>query len=84
MRRLAEQKMPNASMKAVSGHSKDNEVARYTEAVNQEHLAEDALLRLSSWESRRVNQPGPLERDLTVADDSDEPLEQTEGAKEKD
>jgi integrase len=50
MRRMAELEMPNKSMKSVSGHSKDDEVARYTEAANQERLAESAIRRLAEWE----------------------------------
>lgn len=50
MRRMAEQEMPNKTMKSVSGHTKDDEVARYTEAANQERLAEGALKRLAEWE----------------------------------
>ena len=51
MRRMAEREMPNKSMKSVSGHSKDDEVARYTEAASQERLAESALTRLAEWET---------------------------------
>jgi integrase len=50
MRRMAELEMPNKSMKSVSGHSKDDEVARYTEAADQERLAEQAIRRLAEWE----------------------------------
>ena len=50
MRRMAELEMPNRTMKSVSGHSKDDEVARYTEAANQARLAEDAIRRLVEWE----------------------------------
>lgn len=50
MRRMAEQQMTNASMKAVSGHSKDEEVARYIESANQERLAESAITQISAWE----------------------------------
>lgn len=55
MRRMAEQEMPNKTMKSVSGHTKDEEVARYTEAANQERLAEGALTRLASWEMSNRN-----------------------------
>ncbi|WP_206065835.1 hypothetical protein [Novosphingobium sp. ERW19] len=47
---MAEQQMTNASMKAVSGHSKDEEVARYIESANQERLAESAITQISAWE----------------------------------
>lgn len=57
MRRMAELEMPNKSMKAVSGHSKDDEVARYTEAADQERLAERAITRLAEWEVSNLN-PG--------------------------
>ncbi|MFM9936985.1 MAG: tyrosine-type recombinase/integrase, partial [Novosphingobium sp.] len=51
MRRMAELEMPNATMKAVSGHSKDDEVARYTQAANQERLADGAIQQISEWET---------------------------------
>ena len=50
MRRMAELEMPNKTMKSVSGHSKDDEVARYTESANQERLAESAIKQLVEWE----------------------------------
>lgn len=50
MRRMAELEMPNKTMKSVSGHSKDEEVARYTEAANQKRLAESAIKQLVEWE----------------------------------
>lgn len=50
MRRMAEIETPNASMKSVSGHSKDDEVARYIEAANQERLAKGAIDKLVQWE----------------------------------
>jgi len=55
MRRMAELEMPNKTMKSVSGHSKDDEVARYTEAANQERLAEGAIKRLSEWEMSNLD-----------------------------
>lgn len=55
MRRMAELEMPNKSMKAVSGHSKDDEVARYTEAADQERLAERAITRLAEWEMSNLS-----------------------------
>lgn len=51
LRRMAELKMPNKSMKAVSGHSKDDEIARYVAAADQARLAQEALAQLSQWES---------------------------------
>ena len=56
MRRMAELEMPNKTMKSVSGHSKDDEVARYTAAANQERLADSAIKQLSDWEK---SNPGP-------------------------
>ena len=50
MRRMAELEMPTKTMKSVSGHKKDEEVARYIEAASQERLADGAIKRLSSWE----------------------------------
>ncbi len=50
MRRMAELEMPNKTMKAVSGHSKDEEVARYIESADQERLAESAIQQLVEWE----------------------------------
>lgn len=55
MRRMAELEMPNKSMKSVSGHSKDDEVARYTEAANQERLADRAIARLAEWEMSNLD-----------------------------
>lgn len=50
MRRMAELKATNASMKSVSGHSKDDEVAKYIAAANQERLADDAIDTVVRWE----------------------------------
>lgn len=55
MRRMAELELPNKSMKSVSGHSKDDEVARYTDAANQERLAELAIGRLAAWEMSNLD-----------------------------
>jgi integrase len=54
MRRMAELEMPNKTMKSVSGHSKDDEVARYTEAADQERLADGAIKRLVEWEKSNL------------------------------
>lgn len=50
LRRMAERLMTNKSMKSVSGHVKDEEIARYIEAANQELLADEALTSLANWE----------------------------------
>ncbi len=42
--------MPNKTMKSMSGHTKDEEINRYTEAANQQRLARAAVERLSDWE----------------------------------
>lgn len=36
-------------MKSVSGYSKNDEAARYTEAANQERLAESTIQQLVEW-----------------------------------
>ncbi|MFS0771089.1 tyrosine-type recombinase/integrase [Sphingomonas sp. 1P08PE] len=51
MRRMAELDMGNQTLKAVSGHSRDEEVALYTKAANQKTMADDAIHRLSAWEA---------------------------------
>jgi len=56
MRRMAELDMANKTMKSISGHSKDDEVARYTAAADQERLAEAAIARLVAWE---MSNPAP-------------------------
>jgi hypothetical protein len=48
--RMAELNQGNQTMKAVSGHRKDEEVARYTEAANQRSMADDAIGVLARWE----------------------------------
>ena len=50
MRRMAELDMGNQTMKAMSGHSKDDEVARYTRDANQMRMADTAVAALSKWE----------------------------------
>ncbi len=50
MRRMAELEMGNQTMKAVSGHTRDEEVARYTAAANQAKLADSAITKVSQWE----------------------------------
>jgi len=53
MRRLAELHLGNQSLKAVSGHTRDEEVATYTRDVNQAAMAEHAINLLSQWEEGR-------------------------------
>lgn len=56
MRRMAELEMPNKTMKSVSAHTKDEGVARYTEAANQARLAESAIKQLVDWEKSNPSQ----------------------------
>ncbi len=57
MRRMAEIGLTNQIMKAVSGHRKDDEVARYTASANQRSMAEHAIRELSQWEMSNLR-PG--------------------------
>lgn len=50
MRRMADLGLSNQSMKSVSGHSKDDEVALYTAAADQQALADHAIAKLAAWE----------------------------------
>lgn len=54
MRRLAELHLGNQSLKSVSGHTRDEEVATYTRDVNQAAMAEHAIKLLSDWEQGRA------------------------------
>jgi len=53
MRRMADLDMANRTLKAVSGHRKDEMVSLYTEGANQARLADDAIAMLARWESNR-------------------------------
>lgn len=50
MRRMAELDMGNQTMKAMSGHTNDDEVARYTREANQKRMADTAVSALARWE----------------------------------
>jgi len=50
MRRMADLNLGNQTMKAISFHSGDDEVALYTRDANQKRLADDAISALSAWE----------------------------------
>lgn len=52
MRRMAELQLGNQTMKSVSGHVKDDEVALYTAQADQKRMATAAIKRLSNWEKR--------------------------------
>jgi integrase len=73
LRRMAELEMPNKTMKSMSGHSKDEEINRYTEAANQQRLARAAVERLSDWELSP-----PEEREDVLASAAIEALERWE------
>lgn len=62
LRRMAELDMANKTMKAVSGHSKDDEIARYTASADQERLAEGAINRLVQWEGRSIREADDSEQ----------------------
>lgn len=55
MRRMSENKTSQQGIKAVSGHSGDQEVALYVAAANQRAMADDAITSVSDWELS--NQP---------------------------
>jgi integrase len=49
-RRLANLNQSNQSIKSITGHKTDSEVARYTRDANQVALADAAIAALSQWE----------------------------------
>jgi integrase len=57
MRRMAELGMGNQTMKAMSGHTKDDEVALYTAAADQRRMAKAAIASLSKWEKQMLAKP---------------------------
>lgn len=56
MRRLAERGESQQTLKSVSIHSRDEEVAIYTAGANQRRMAEDAISSLSAWENAPVDE----------------------------
>lgn len=54
MRRMAELDFSNQTMKSVSGHIEDDEVALYTASASQKAMAADAIRRLSAWETSNL------------------------------
>lgn len=54
MRRMAELDFGQQTMKSMSGHTNDDEVARYTADANQMRMADDAVRRLSAWEKSNL------------------------------
>jgi hypothetical protein len=50
MRRMADLDMSNQTLKAVSGHSNDAEVAHYTRSADQMHMADNAISALAKRE----------------------------------
>lgn len=61
-RRLAEINRSNQSIKAVTGHSGDSEVALYTREADQVRMADEAIGALSEWEL--ANQPRRLDKTI--------------------
>lgn len=53
-RRAAEANQSNQSIKSVTGHVKDDEVAHYTKAVEQRKLATDVIKALERADSKRL------------------------------
>lgn len=53
-RRAAEANLSNQSIKSVTGHVKDDEVAHYTKAVEQRKLATDAIKALERADGKRL------------------------------
>lgn len=62
MRRMAELDMGNQTMKSMSGHTKDDEVALYTAAANQKRMADAAIARLSKWEKQMLRDRAKYQR----------------------
>lgn len=58
-RRAAEANLSNQSIKAVTGHIKDDEVALYTRAVEQAKLAQDVIRSLE--QAQMANQPNSID-----------------------
>ncbi|WP_337846777.1 tyrosine-type recombinase/integrase [Sphingomonas sp.] len=56
MRRLAERGESQQTLKSVSIHSRDEEVALYTAGANQRRMAEDAISSLAAWETAPVEE----------------------------
>lgn len=56
LRRMAELDFGNQTMKSVSGHIEDDEVALYTATADQKRMATDAIRRLSAWETSNLRQ----------------------------
>lgn len=50
MRRMAELGLSQQTLKSISGHSGDDEVALYTREADQQRLAESAIRALAAWE----------------------------------
>lgn len=55
-RRMAEQEVNNAGIKAVTLHSRDDEVAIYTAAAEQKKLARASITKISEWEVSSATQ----------------------------
>ncbi len=53
-RRMAEIGLSNQLIKSITGHSKDDEIARYTAEADQVVMADEAMRRLVAWEKESV------------------------------
>lgn len=67
MRRAAELELGNQSLKSISGHTEDAEVALYTASASQRTLADSALKQISDWEVSHLSKT----RDTTEAQDDE-------------
>ncbi|MEN2786565.1 tyrosine-type recombinase/integrase [Sphingomonas qilianensis] len=67
MRRAAELELGNQSLKSISGHTEDAEVALYTASASQRRLADSALKQISEWEVSHLSQA----RDTSQAQDDE-------------
>lgn len=56
MRRMAELGLAQQTLKSVSGHTRDEEVATYTRAADQKRMADDAIAALARWEMSNLPQ----------------------------
>ena len=67
MRRGAELELGNQSLKSMSGHTEDSEVALYTASASQRRLADSALTQISEWEVSHLSET----RDISWAQDDE-------------
>jgi hypothetical protein len=53
-RQMAELDFGQQTMKSMSGHTNDDEVARYAAAATQMRMADEAVRLLSTWEQSNL------------------------------